>query len=172
MIKILLPVAVVGLGLGAYALLHALKPEPETKEEPPRALSVFVHPVTRSDIPLKVITQGEVRARTEVDLVAQVAGRVISVSDEFTEGGVVSPEVPLVVIEPTDYEYAVSQGEARVAEAEVRVQQALADQNVARKQLKDTRDASDLRGHRGVEFNLFRFARNLIADYKGPLLRF
>lgn len=143
-IRILLPVAVIGAGLGAYALLEVLKPEPEKKDEPPRALSVFVQPVTRSDIPLKVVTQGEVRARTEVNIVAQVAGRVISVSPEFTEGGVVTPGEPLVVIEPTDYEFAVNQGEARVAEAEVRVQQALADQNVARKQLRGAKDASDL----------------------------
>ncbi len=140
----MLPVAVVGLGLGAYGLLHALKPEPEKKDEPPRAISVFVHPVSKSDIPLKVITQGEVRARTEVDIVAQVAGRVVSVSPEFVEGGVVEPDVPLIVIEPTDYEFAVNQADARVAEAEVRVQQALADQDVARKQLRGAKDVSDL----------------------------
>jgi RND family efflux transporter MFP subunit len=144
LIKILLPVGVVGVGIGIYALLHVLKPEPEVKEEAPRALSVFVQPVRRSDIPLRVTAQGEVRARTSVDIVAQVAGRVISVSGEFTEGGVVDPGVPLVVIEPTDYEFAVNQGEARVAEAEVRVMQALAEQDVAHKQLRNAQDSTEL----------------------------
>ena len=122
-------------GIGIYALLYAVKPEPDIKDEAPRALSVFVEPVTRSNIPLRVMTQGEVRARTQVDIVAQVAGRVVSVSEEFTEGGIVTPGVALVVIEATDYKFAVNQAEARVASSEVRVQQASADAKVARKQL-------------------------------------
>lgn len=140
----MLPIGVIAAGAGIYALLHLLKPEPEKKDEPPRALSVFVQPVTQSDIPLKVTTQGEVRAKTDVDIVAQVAGRIVEVSPEFVEGGLVVPGVPLVIIEPTDYEFAVNQGEARVAEAEVRVQQAKADANVARHQLRDSAGASDL----------------------------
>ena len=143
-VKIILPVGIVALGFGVYGLLQAMKPEPEKKDEPPRALSVFVQPVTRSDVPLKVTTQGEVRARTEVDIVAQVAGRVVEVSAEFVEGGVVEPGVPLIVVEPTDYEFVVLQAEARVAEAEVRVLQADADANVARYQLRDAKGASDL----------------------------
>ena len=144
LIKIAAPIVVLGMGAGAYFALEALKPEPEKKEEPPRALSVFVQPVTKSDIPLKVTTQGEVRARTEVDIVAQVACRVIAVSSEFVEGGMVEPGVALITIEPTDYEYAVNQGEARVAEAQVGVQQAKADANVDRYQLRDSKGASDL----------------------------
>ena len=135
---------VVGIGIGIYALLHAAKPEPEKKEEPPRALSVYVQPVNRSDIPLRVTTQGEVRARTEVDIVAQVAGRVVSVSPEFIEGGLVEPGVPLIRIEPTDYEFELQRSSALVAEAEVRLQQALADADVARKQLRDAKDPSPL----------------------------
>ncbi len=144
LVKVFIPVGILAAGLGVYGLLHAMKPEPEKKDEPPRALSVFVQPVTSSDIPLKVTTQGEVRARTEVDIIAQVAGRVVEVSPEFVEGGVVEPGVPLIVIEPTDYQFAVHQAEARVAEAEVRVQQADADANVARYQLRDAKGASDL----------------------------
>lgn len=144
LLKILLPVGVVAAGLGVYALLHFMKPEPEKKDRTARALSVFVQPVATSDIPLKVNTQGEVRARTEVNIVAQVAGIIVEVSSEFVEGGIVEPGVPLVVIEPTDFEFAVSRGEARVAEAEVRVQQAKADANVARYQLRDSEGASDL----------------------------
>ncbi len=142
--KILVPVGVLAAGAGIFGLLHVMKPEPVKKDEPPRALSVFVQSVTTSDIPLKVTTQGEVRPKTEVDIVAQVAGRIVEVSSEFVEGGVVTPGEALVVIEPTDFEFVVSQAEARVAEAEVRVQQADADANVARYQLRGSSEASDL----------------------------
>jgi RND family efflux transporter MFP subunit len=144
LVKIVSPLAVIAAGAGIFGLLHLMKPEPEKKDEPPRALSVFVQPVMKSDIPLTVTTQGEVRAKTEIDIVAQVAGRVIEVSSEFVEGGIVEPGVALVVIEPTDYRFAVNQGEARVAEAQVRVQQAQATANVARYQLRDAEAASDL----------------------------
>lgn len=144
LIKYTAPLAVVGLGFALYGVLHWAKPEPEKKTEAPRPLSVFVEPVERADVELLVATSGEVRARTEVDIVAQVGGRIRSVSPEFVEGGRVEPETPLVVIERTDYDLALSQARVRVAEAEVGVQQARADADVARKQLRDTRSASAL----------------------------
>lgn len=138
------PVLVIALGAGIYAALHWAKPEPEKKEDPVRPLSVFIEPVEQKNILLTVETSGDVRARTEVVIVAQVAGRVVSVSPEFTEGGIVSPGIALIVIEDTDYRFALLQAEAIVASAEVAVQQALATANVARKQLRNTDGASDL----------------------------
>ena len=85
--RVAAPIMVLGAGIGAYATLHATKPPPEETDEPPRVHSVFVEPVRTIDARLDVSTQGEVRPRTEVDIVAQVAGRVVAVSPEFTEGG-------------------------------------------------------------------------------------
>ncbi len=142
--KAVAPVLVVGLGMGSFALLHAAKPEPEKKEEAPRPLSVFVKEVEVQNIALEVQTGGEVRPRTKVNIVSRVGGRITSVSSEFTEGGQVEPGAVLITVEDTDYQLAVSQAEARVAEAEVGVQQALADADVARKQLRGAKDASPL----------------------------
>jgi len=139
-----MPVAIVFAGVGAFMLLEAGKPEPEKKSEPPRPLSVYVNFAAQADVDLIVLTEGEVRARTEVDLMAQVAGRVISVSSEFTEGGIVSPGVTLISIEDTDYQLALSQAQANVTEAEVGVQEALAAADVARKQLRHADQASPL----------------------------
>ncbi len=142
--KMVTPVLVIALGIGAYALLHAAKPEPEKKQEAPRALSVFVEPVERADVELQVNSQGTVRPRTEIAIVSQVAGRITAVSTEFTEGGVVEPGTSLIKIESTDYELALSQAEARVAEADFGVQQAKADADVAYQQLRNESGASDL----------------------------
>lgn len=143
-IKYLAPIAVIGLGVAIFALLHIAKPEPEKKTESPRSLSVFVEQVEQEDMDLRVSTSGEVRASTRVDLVAQVAGRIDNISPEFVEGGMVEPGVPLVTIEDTDYRLALTQARVRVAEAERGVQQALADADVARKQLRDAASASPL----------------------------
>ena len=144
LIKVVAPLAILLASAGAFIMLEASKPEPEKKTEEVRPLSVYVQPAEKSDVSLLVSTQGEVRARTEVELTAQIAGKVISVSSEFTEGGVVSPGVSLITIEDTDYKLAVSQAHAAVAAAQVEEQEALATADVARKQLVNTANASSL----------------------------
>jgi len=143
-IKIIAPVIVLAGGMGAYFALDWAKPEPEKKVEEPRALSVFVEGVEKADTDLQVRTEGEVRARTEVDIVSQVSGRIVAVTSEFTEGGVVEPGMTLVEIEDLDYKLDLAQARARMAEAEVGVQTALATADVAKKQLRNAKDASPL----------------------------
>jgi RND family efflux transporter MFP subunit len=142
--RIVAPILVLAASVGAYAVLHATRPAPEKNEQGPRPTSVFTAPVVQTRIALTVNTQGEVRARTEIELMSQVAGRIVAVSPEFTEGGLVEPDVSLLKIEDTDYRLALSQAKARVAEAQVGLQQALADADVARRQLRNDPSASDL----------------------------
>jgi RND family efflux transporter MFP subunit len=144
MLKIVAPIAIVAAGAGAYSLLHLFKPEPDKATEGPRPISARTVPVTQEPVSLKVTTQGEIRARTAIDIIAQVGGKVVWVSPEFTEGGSAEPGSPLLKIEDTDYRLALSQAEARVAEAKVRVEQSLADADVARKQLRNEANPSDL----------------------------
>ena len=142
--RLILPVLVIAGGGGIFAILHATKPEPDKATEKPRPTSVYTAPVQHSDAVLEVTTQGEVRSRTHLNIVAQASGRIVEVSPEFVEGGMVTPGESLVVIEDTDYELALRQAEATVAEAEVAVQQALADADVARKQLRNDPNPSAL----------------------------
>lgn len=144
LLKLGAPLLVIAGSLGAYALLQATKPEPEKSDEGPRPTSVYTVDVVRDSVALQVTTQGEVRARTEIDLVSEVGGRVIEASPEFIEGGRVEPGEALLRIEDTDYRLALSEAQARLADAELAVQQALADQDVARKQLRNDPKASDL----------------------------
>jgi RND family efflux transporter MFP subunit len=66
------------------------------------------------------------------------------VSPQFTEGGEIEPGASLLKIEDEDYRLAFSQAKANVAEAIVGVEQALADADVARKQLRNTPNPSPL----------------------------
>ncbi|PLW69967.1 efflux RND transporter periplasmic adaptor subunit [Pseudohalioglobus lutimaris] len=144
LVKVVAPLVVIAASAGAYALLQASRPEPEKNDEPLRAAAVYTSPVMREQGTLEVVTQGEVRSRTAIDLVSQVGGRVISVSPEFVEGGLIEPGVTLLQIDDTDYRLALSEARARLADAELAVQQALADQDVAHKQLRNTTNPSDL----------------------------
>ena len=142
--RVLAPILVLAGGFGAYSLLHVAKPDPEKNEKDPRPISVYTEEVKQETVSLEVITQGDVRARTQIDLMAQVGGRIVSVSPEFTEGGNIEPKFPLLKIEDADYKLAYSQARANVAEAKVGVEQALADADVARKQLRNTPNPSPL----------------------------
>lgn len=142
--RVLMPILVLAGGIGAYALLHLSKPPPEKSEEGPRPISVYTKSVRQEAVKLKVTTQGDVRARTQIDMVTQVGGRIVSVSPQFTEGGEIEPGASLLKIEDEDYRLAFSQAKANVAEAKVGVEQALADADVARKQLRNSPNPSPL----------------------------
>ncbi len=142
--RVVAPILVLTASVGAFALLKATKPEPEKNEAGPRPISVYTESVKRENVSLEVVTQGDVRARIQIDLIAQVGGRVVSVSPEFTEGGQIEPDISLLKIEDADYRLLLRQAQANVAEAEVGVQQALADADVARKQLRNSATASPL----------------------------
>lgn len=142
--KAALPLSVLAVGIGVVVLLNATKPNPESATQPPRPLSVHVEPAVRASTQLMVDTHGEVRATVRSEVVTQVAGRVMQVSPEFVEGGIVRAGEPLLIIDDTDYRAEVEQAESRLAGARVELEQALADAQVARKQLAHQSDPSPL----------------------------
>ncbi len=133
----------IGGGL-IYALLQLTGPKPQPSLELPRPTSVYTALVQRGDTQLTVDTHGEVRARFSSDVVAQVGGRVIAVSDEFIEGGRFAAGDVLLEIEDTDYRTAVLEARARVASAQLDLAQSLADADVARQQLAGQANPSAL----------------------------
>jgi RND family efflux transporter MFP subunit len=122
-------------GVAGFMLLHATRPQPETRNEMPRSLAVFVEPVRSQLVALDVSSQGEVRPRAEIELVSEVSGRVTWAAPEFVTGGAIAPGQVLLLIDDADYRFAAVRAEAGVAEAQLRVQQIEADAAVARKQL-------------------------------------
>lgn len=141
---IVIPVLIVAAGIGIFQALHASKPQPETKQPEIRSLSVFVEPAQLAEKRLAVTTHGEVRSRSQVSLLAEVAGRVVAVNPNFVEGGEFAAGEVLVQIDDRDYRLAVTAAKARVASAQVNLEQALADADVARKQLRGVADPSPL----------------------------
>ena len=82
-----------------------------------------------------MVAFGEVRPAVRTELVAQVGGKVVATSPAFIEGGKFTPDDVLLSIEDTDYRAAMEEVVARVAAAKLELEQALADADVARKQL-------------------------------------
>jgi len=118
-LRILLPILVI-LG-GAIVMTVMVKAKPtvgrvEREAQPPL---VRIVEVTRGPIALTVYSTGTVEPATRSTLVAQVGARVVSLSPGFAEGAFFDRGDLLVRLESRDFELAVTQAEARVAQAQV-----------------------------------------------------
>ena len=138
------PVGIGFAGIAVFALLQVTKPRPVPNIEPPRPVSVEVAPAIRAASRPIVVAYGEVRPGVRTQLVAQVGGRIDSIAPAFIEGGEFAPGEVLLSIENTDYLAAVDERFARLAAAKVDLEQAVADADVARKQLAGQKNPSPL----------------------------
>ena len=78
LLKIIAPIIVLVVSIGVVQALSAAKPAPEKKEESQRLVSLYVDEVTSDQVTISVQTQGEVRPKTEIDLIPQVSGRIVA----------------------------------------------------------------------------------------------
>lgn len=138
-LKAAAPVLVLAAGLGSCAVLGNTKPEPEKKEDTVRPISLRVEEVKSDNVVLSVHTQGEVRAKTEIDIISEVSGRIVSVSSEFAEGSSFEPSTTLIKIDDSNYKLAVTRAESRVADAYVQLEQQLANAKLKQKQWDDSK---------------------------------
>jgi len=111
-----------GVLIGAVVIvsgMHALKPKPEKEENERPPLVVRTVDAVLKEQKVSSTFQGEVRAKTNIELVTQVTGKVMSVSDKFIEGGHFQPGEALVQIDDSDYQVALKSAQAMVASAQV-----------------------------------------------------
>lgn len=118
-VKGVLPLVVLGLGvLGAWAVV-ASKPLPQKHSRAKTAPLVEVIKIALKDIRVKVRASGVVQPRTTTQLSAEVAGKVVYVSDSVAAGGFFAKGEVLFKLDPTDYEVAVVQAKGALAKAEL-----------------------------------------------------
>jgi RND family efflux transporter MFP subunit len=117
LIKVILPLSLVALSIVVVIGLanRAKNQRPEQKEDGPRAMLVDVIPAERVSLNLKVYSQGSVLPRTETTVVAEVSGKIVSVSPHFIAGGFFRKDEVLLQIDPSDYEAALKRAEANLA---------------------------------------------------------
>ncbi|MEW5249395.1 efflux RND transporter periplasmic adaptor subunit [Microbulbifer discodermiae] len=112
-LAIALAIGLVSIGL---VLLLAPKPKEKVAKEvvPPVADVVYVTPGRQT---LLVPSQGSVRARHEIEVVARVGGTIQTVSDAFVPGGFFAGGEKLLQIEAADYEHQLTRAESQLANA-------------------------------------------------------
>jgi len=135
--NILAPLAVLALAGAAAALLIKFRRPPPRMERPKPLPVVRVLPLTRTNLRFWVESQGTVRARTRINLTAEVSGKVVYVAPAFDAGGFFEEGEVLARIDPRDYELALTRAKATLAQAQVRLQQEEAEAEVAREEWED-----------------------------------
>lgn len=129
-LKIIVPVVVVLAGISISWAIVVHKPQPKSElsnDEAPLVQVVQVEPQT---IKLNIRSHGVVTARTEIDLVPEVAGQIVELHPSLVAGGFFKRGDVLVKIDARSYDHAIAEAQARIAEAErqVMMEEAQAEQ--------------------------------------------
>ncbi len=115
--KFMLPLMlIIGSVLVVIAMIAWQKSQSaERKPETEKAILVETIEAEVVSLNFKVNSQGTVRPRTETTLVAEVSGKIVSVSPKFVAGGFFQEGEVLLQIDPSDYETGLKRAEAALA---------------------------------------------------------
>jgi len=136
-LKFVLPLIIMALAILGVMLMGNLKPKAETKNEPPTATPVVTAYAELRSVELSVTSQGEVRPRTEINLAAQVGGRVDWMASGFLEGGRFKKGQIIIRLDSAEYDLRVTQAEANVAQAQTVLTREISESDIAKRDWED-----------------------------------
>lgn len=117
LLKQLLPVAVLLAAAAAAWAMMATRRQPVPQPAAANIPDVETVRVQPQTLKLNVTSQGVVLPKEEIDLVAQVSGKVVKVHPALAAGGFFGDGEVLLSIDPRDYDYAITVTQAKLAEA-------------------------------------------------------
>ncbi|MHA7816973.1 MAG: efflux RND transporter periplasmic adaptor subunit [Pseudohaliea sp.] len=122
------PLAILAAAAAVAVFMIKSRPQLEARNVATPPPQVAVRPVALGTVPVTVVAHGNVTASRELELAAQVSGRILWQSPKFEPGVVVEAGEPLLRIDRTDYELALAEARQALASAEL----ALADARALR----------------------------------------
>lgn len=132
------PLLMLLIGIPIIFVVATLKPSPKPQvPKPPAQLEVAVIAATPKTWTLSATTQGTVAPKREINLVAEISGRIVAVSPKFVSGGSFAASEQLIKIDDRDYRFALMRAKARVADAK---QLLATEQGRARQAQREWRD--------------------------------
>jgi len=137
--KFMLPLILIMTSIVMVIALVAYKKSQRAERKPEATQAILVDTVKAEVVSLNLIvsSQGTVKPRTETTLVAEVSGKIVSVSPDFVAGGFFHEGDVLLQIDPSDYRAGLKRAEAALASREAK----LADETARSEQaLKDWRN--------------------------------
>lgn len=125
---------------GLAVFLVSLRPEPEHRPPPSQIPFAITAPVRAGEGAIPVFGAGTVRPTAEIDIAAEVSGKVVWVDPAFQSGGRVREGQVLFRIDDVDYRSAVEKARANVALQRVEVLKAREEAQVARRQYEQFKE--------------------------------
>jgi hypothetical protein len=142
--KILLPAVLIAASLAGAGYLRATKPEVAPEPERETVWSVRAVKAERRDHQPVLDLYGELVAGREVMIRPKVAGEVVEASSQLLAGGRFTAGEVMMRIDPFDYQAAIDDLRAQIAEARARRAELLADRATEEMMLALDRDQLEL----------------------------
>lgn len=128
-------------------ILNVFKPEAQKRAIPETVVRVDVIEANRSSYPIVVTANGTIEAETRGNLVAQIRGEIVGMSDDFKTGGSFQKGDVLIQIDTRDYQAELSRAVASFSQADAGYRQERANAKQAAedwKRLGNTEPAPSL----------------------------
>lgn len=131
-IRVAIPLAIIGGGVAVFLFLVKTKAPPKQRPSVRDVVHVEATRIEPRDYQIVIDSQGTVTARTRSRLIPQVAGEVIDISPNFRDGGFVSKGEAIIQIDPRDFETALANARANLAQAKLALalEEAQAEQSI------------------------------------------
>ena len=125
---------------GLAVFMVSQRPEPERVPPPSQVPFAITAPAQAGEGAIPVFGAGTVRPRAEIDIAAEVSGKVVWIDPAFQSGGRVHEGQVLFRIDDVDYRSEVEKARANVALQRVEVLKAREEAQVARKQYEQFKE--------------------------------
>ena len=140
--QIIIPIVILAAGIAAMAVFSSMKKPPEEKVEVDNTPIVAVSDISVTPMTLEVNSYGMVTPKYETELIAQVNGEIVELSETFLRGGFVKKNQLLARIDPNDYQAALIDAQAAMATARAALETEVAQGKVAEREWKQITDTS------------------------------
>lgn len=140
--QIILPLLILGISVLIFSGLKYFTTPPKVKAKKNKVPIVSVQEVELAPLTLMVASYGIVNPKYETELTAQVNGEVVELSSVFVRGGFVEKGELLARIDPNDYEAALIEAQASMANAKAMLEQEIAQGKVAEEEWSRIQNSS------------------------------
>ena len=134
----LLPLIVIIVAFVIAWLMSLTKPDSLELESPNREVAVKTAVIQKSQVQLKVKSQGTVQPLTKTMLVSEVSGIVMALAPQFEVGGTFAKGDVLIKLDPADYQVAKQRADAQLQSAKAQLLSEQARSTQAKKEWEMT----------------------------------
>ena len=162
MLKTIIPVLVLAGAIFLAKYLIDSGPEPKKKPFVERSPVVEVMALKPQDYTVTITASGIVKAGTQTNLVSEVTGRIVSISDNFKEGSYFNKNSELITIDKANYENSLAIVKGDVAASRATLNQIIEEEKSAKRSYQLARKNLSL-GKKEVNRLRELWAKRLVA---------